>query len=207
MVWIGLVARKTASTLIIFSLQKVSIEHSKIPSWLAQSRMEKASPLVRNTGTGESSGTGAGELDAAVGLAWDAAVGQADPGPRAWTTPGSIAKARRDFRGASPRCHWRSDSQDRPLRALAEANVHIATCSIICPILLQSPPEIRPIYICSHSSLGHQPGAAADCSEHPHSYKSQKHLLKLFFLPGTDQSDLISKTAQMHLHPSNRLGY
>lgn len=68
MAWIGLIARKTTSILIIFSLQKVSLEHSKIPSRLARSRMEKASPLVRNASTAESSGIGAGEVDAAVGL-------------------------------------------------------------------------------------------------------------------------------------------
>lgn len=89
MAWIGLVARKTTSILIIFSLQKVSVEHSKIPSRLAWSGMEKASPLVRNAGAAESSGTGTGELDAAVGLA--------GPGPHAQTTPISIATARRDF--------------------------------------------------------------------------------------------------------------
>lgn len=89
MAWIGLIARKTTSILIIFSLQKVSLEHSKIPSRLARSRMEKASPLVRNASTAKSSGTGAGELDAAVGLA--------GPSPHAQTTPRSIARARRVF--------------------------------------------------------------------------------------------------------------
>lgn len=85
--WIGLIARKSTSIPIIFSLWNVSTEHSKIPSRLAQSRMEKASLLVRNASTAKSSGTSTGELDAATELVWGWLALVPEPGSSTAASP------------------------------------------------------------------------------------------------------------------------